>query len=85
MMLSAGKMGLKYALALSGATFAYATLDESIGYARESYLGIIKPEKEVRGIEDLWGRYSWRQGQVYWEDGAIAGGLLGIGVTIACE
>jgi hypothetical protein len=86
MMQSAGSLGLKYALALGGGTMAYCFLDESIGRVREDYIGVKRRnEGGVQGVEDVWGRNSWRRGETAWSDGALAGGVLGSAVTVLCE
>nr|XP_019010777.1 uncharacterized protein I206_04080 [Kwoniella pini CBS 10737]OCF49558.1 hypothetical protein I206_04080 [Kwoniella pini CBS 10737] len=63
----AAKTGSRFALGLGGATAVYVLLDESIGFIRERLVGV----KE---------RISWRNGGVAWEDGALSGGIMGLGV-----
>ena len=90
-MLAAARTGGKYGLALGGATAVYVLLDESVGWAREDYFGVKEESPEARvdevDMEDGTRRkkVSWRRGGVEWEDGAVAGGLLGAGVGTACE
>jgi len=93
-MLAAARLGGKYAVALGGATAVYVLVDESVGWAREEYIGsrgavVAQPVLEEEDIGDDEGlprrRASWRKGGPEWEDGALAGGLLGAGVGTACE
>ncbi|WVQ67864.1 uncharacterized protein L199_006069 [Kwoniella botswanensis] len=84
----AAKTGSKYALGLGGATATYVLLDESIGYIRESIFGpkgVQDPTPGGRGLledREKKERASWRKGGVGWEDGGIAGGLMGLGVGV---
>ncbi|WRT66184.1 uncharacterized protein IL334_003137 [Kwoniella shivajii] len=91
----AAKTGSKYFLGLGGATAVYVLLDESIGSIRESIFGprgVIDPTpggrallesksiNEAEGGEGENRRVGWRKGGVMWEDGSLAGGLMGLGV-----
>ena len=74
------RTGGKYALALSSATLAYVALDESVGVARERLIGK-HGEGQWQTEESEDGRprrVGWREGGVWWGDGMIAGGLLGL-------
>jgi hypothetical protein len=85
MALQAGKLGFRYAVGIGGTTLLYCVLDEGVGMFRERYLGIRRDVRRVEGIEEVWNRSSWREGEVFWEDGAVAGGVLGAGVAVVCE
>ncbi|WVW83699.1 hypothetical protein I302_105720 [Kwoniella bestiolae CBS 10118] len=84
----AAKTGSKYALGLGGATATYVLLDESIGYLRECMTGprgVQDPTPGGRGLledRERKERVSWRRGGSAWEDGGIAGGLMGLGVGV---
>nr|ODN82550.1 hypothetical protein L203_05359 [Cryptococcus depauperatus CBS 7841] len=67
--------GVRYAIALGGATGAYVLLDESVGWTRERLFGYAKPTGKSLGE-----KVSWKRGGVQWEDGAIAGGVMGLAV-----
>ncbi|KIY36369.1 hypothetical protein I305_01230 [Cryptococcus gattii E566] len=84
------KAGGKYALGLGGATAGFVLVDESVGWAREQVLG---PAGEIQGAVtqdgDAFGlgqgegsqvkrKAGWRKGEVKWEDGGVAGGLMGL-------
>ncbi|OCF36696.1 hypothetical protein I317_03003 [Kwoniella heveanensis CBS 569] len=86
----AARTGAKYALGLGGATAAYVLLDESIGWSREHLFGYTPPPQSVSTLEADDGeegsskkRVGWRRGPVQWEDGALAGGIMGfvVGMT----
>ena len=77
---AAARTGARYALGLGAATTAFVLLEEGSGVMREQYLGR-RALKSRRASE----RYSWRDGGVGWEDGAVAGGFMGAGVGLACE
>ncbi|WWC61680.1 uncharacterized protein I303_104265 [Kwoniella dejecticola CBS 10117] len=82
----AAKTGSKFALGLGGATALYVLLDESIGFIRESIVGVkgeADPTPGGRGLledSEKKQRVSWRKGGVAWEDGALAGAIMGVGV-----
>ena len=80
------RTGGKYALALSSATLAYVALDESVGVVRERLIGK-HGEGQWQAQESQDGRprrVGWREGGVWWGDGMIAGGILGLGVGTIC-
>ena len=80
------RTGGKYALALSSATSAYVALDESVGVLRERLVGK-HGEGQWQAQESEDGRprrVGWREGGVWWGDGMIAGGILGLGVGALC-
>ena len=81
---SAVKTGAKYALALGGATTAYCLLDESVGWVRERVFSLDGPVVAPPNAEHEGGRISWRTGPIQWEDGAVAGTILGAGVGTIC-
>ncbi|KIR67162.1 hypothetical protein I314_02375 [Cryptococcus bacillisporus CA1873] len=89
------KAGGKYALGLGGATAGFVLVDESVGWAREQVFG---PAGEIQGAVaqdgDAFGlgqgegsqvkrKAGWRKGEVKWEDGGVAGGLMGLVVGTA--
>jgi hypothetical protein len=81
------RTGGKYALALSSATLAYVALDESVGVARESLVGEhgVGQWQQEQSDDGRPRRVGWRKGGVWWGDGMIAGGLLGMVVGAACK
>lgn len=89
-MLGAMKGGSRYAGILGGATLAFVAMEEGAGVLRERYLGsqrsnrIVPSEPGSSGLESM-KRYTWREGEVGWEDGVVAGGLMGFGVGSLCE
>ncbi|WWC70392.1 uncharacterized protein I206_104342 [Kwoniella pini CBS 10737] len=82
----AAKTGSRFALGLGGATAVYVLLDESIGFIRERLVGVKgqnDPTPGGRGLledSEKKERISWRNGGVAWEDGALSGGIMGLGV-----
>ncbi|WVQ77178.1 hypothetical protein IAR50_006861 [Cryptococcus sp. DSM 104548] len=82
------KSGGRYGAALGGSTLTYVLLDESLGWAREQLFGVKlgpggQEEKEQIEREIVEGRrIGWRKGEVGWEDGAGAGGLMGLAVGL---
>jgi hypothetical protein len=65
---------------------AYVALDETVGVARERVFGK-HGEGQWRDEQSEDGRprrVGWREGGVWWGDGMIAGGLLGLGVGAIC-
>ncbi|WVQ99251.1 hypothetical protein IAU59_006383 [Kwoniella sp. CBS 9459] len=93
----AARTGAKYAAGLGGATAAYVLLDESIGWSREHLFGYTPPthtsgptpgalldagadDEDGEGIKK---RVGWRRGPVQWEDGALAGGIMGFVVGMS--
>lgn len=64
-------------------------VDESVGWAREQVFG---PAGEIQGVAQggpegsaVKRKAGWRKGEVKWEDGGVAGGLMGLVVGTACE
>ncbi|KIR27147.1 hypothetical protein I309_03857 [Cryptococcus deuterogattii LA55] len=91
------KAGGKYALGLGGATAGFVLVDESVGWAREQVFG---PAGEIQNAVtqdgDAFGlgqgegsqvkrKAGWRKGEVKWEDGGVAGGLMGLVVGTASQ
>jgi hypothetical protein len=87
---AAARTGAKYAIGLGGATAAYVLLDESVGCTREQITGAATTTSpapaSLSGVEehDRPGRVGWRSGPVRWEDGSVAGGIMGAVVGAAC-
>ncbi|WWD17464.1 hypothetical protein CI109_101905 [Kwoniella shandongensis] len=82
------RSGGKYALGLGGATAGYFLVDESVGWTRERLFGPkgdVAPQLDDEDEEEegIYRKTGWRKGQVMWEDGAAAGGLLGLVVGTA--
>lgn len=64
-------------------------MDESVGWAREQVFG---PAGEIQDVAQsgpersaMKRKAGWRKGEVKWEDGGVAGGLMGLVVGTACE
>ncbi|OWZ59203.1 hypothetical protein J010_00101 [Cryptococcus neoformans] len=81
------KAGGKYALGLGGATAGFVLVDESVGWAREQVFG---PAGEIQDVAQsgpegsaMKRKAGWRKGEVKWEDGGVAGGLMGLVVGTA--
>ncbi|ODN79900.1 hypothetical protein L202_03789 [Cryptococcus amylolentus CBS 6039] len=85
------KSGGYYGAALGGSTLTYVLLDESLGWAREQIFGVKigeggQEEREQIQREIVEGRrIGWRKGEVEWEDGAGAGGLMGLAVGLGSK
>ncbi|GFZ44130.1 hypothetical protein JCM24511_01851 [Saitozyma sp. JCM 24511] len=92
---AAARTGARYALGLGGATAAYVLLDESVGWTREQIFGAAQSSASTSipappAVPDVTEaeagpsrRVGWREGPVRWEDGAIAGGVMGAVVGTA--
>ncbi|RSH81585.1 hypothetical protein EHS25_006207 [Saitozyma podzolica] len=92
---AAARTGARYALGLGGATAAYVLLDESVGWTREQVFGAAQSSASTSipappAVPDATDaepgssrRIGWREGPVRWEDGAIAGGVMGAVVGTA--
>lgn len=72
-------------------------VDESVGWAREQVFGpageiqdAVTQDGDAFGLGQGEGsqvkrKAGWRKGEVKWEDGGVAGGLMGLVVGTACE
>lgn len=72
-------------------------MDESVGWAREQMFGpageiqdAVTQDGDAFGLGQGEGsqvkrKAGWRKGEVKWEDGGVAGGLMGLVVGTACE
>lgn len=76
-----------YALGLGGASAAFVLLDESAGLLREQLVGVQPLADDRAGTEvgRQRRRRGWREGQVHWADGAIAGTIMGTAVGTTCQ
>ena len=81
-MLEALKKGGKHAMGLGGATFVFVFLEEYASWAREEWLGDVKPRPPYS--DEFKDRTTWRRGGAKWQDGAIAGSILGTAVGLLC-
>ncbi|KAK4689927.1 hypothetical protein P7C73_g190, partial [Tremellales sp. Uapishka_1] len=81
---SALRTGGKYAAVLGAATSLYVVTDEAVGWARERVFPHLEQmEQKMLRVEGMPKREGWRKGPVHWEDGAVAGSLMGMVVGIA--
>lgn len=90
-------MGAKYALGLGGATAGFVLLDEGAGWTRERVMGVDTAWMDRKGKGKAVDQNSpvdvgsaearrrgWRRGPVHWEDGAVAGMVMGATVGLLC-